>query len=102
MIIAADDLKKRVTEFVDKNPGCTAIEMIVGMKFGGDFAVDMPIMIERLVNDGSLIEVEYVQSNMDYRTKSLLFPKGKEVVITKTDTGVNVGGKELPRCKSIR
>lgn len=96
MIIAKDDLNSKITEFVGKHPGCTAIEMVVGVGFGENFTLDIPVMLETLINEGSLIEVEYVMPRMEYRVKTLLFPKGTNIVVAKDANGINVSGKILP------
>lgn len=95
-MIAKGDVNTKITEFVGKHPGCTAIEMVVGVGFGEDFAVDIPVVLETLINEGSLVEVEYVVPLMTYRVKSLLFPKGTNIVIAKGPEGINVSGKVLP------
>jgi hypothetical protein len=95
-MIAKDDVGRKITDFVGQHPGCTAIEMVVGVGFGEDFALDIPVELETLINEGSLIEVEYVLARMEYRTKSLLFPKGTSIVIAREPDGINVSGKVLP------
>ena len=40
-------------------------------------------IMEELVAAGEIIEVEYVLPSMDYRTKSMFFPKKTEIKIRK-------------------
>lgn len=36
--------------------------------------------IQELVDEGEIMEIEYVLPHMDYRTKSMYFPKGTKVI----------------------
>jgi hypothetical protein len=104
MIMSKDGIKSSILQFVSQRPGCTPIELVCGIAFGENFAVDVPVLLETLVDEGSLIEVEYVLPTMDYRTKSILFSKGSEIEIVKEANKIivfgsgdnEVGGKELP------
>lgn len=42
-------------------------------------AKDITDTLEQLVQQGKIIEVEYVLPSMNYRVKSIYFPKGTEV-----------------------
>ena len=103
MIMSKDGIKTSIIDFVSKRPGCTPIELVCGIAFGENFAVDVPVLLEKLVDEGSLIEVEYVLPTMDYRAKSILFSKGSDIEIVKEADKIivfggdnEVGGKELP------
>ena len=103
MIMSKDGIKSSIIDFVSKQPGCTPIELVCGIAFGENFAVDVPVLLEKLVDEGSLIEVEYVLPTMDYRTKSILFPKNSDIEIQKDGNTIlifggdkEVGGKTLP------
>lgn len=104
MIMSKDGIKSSMIEFVTQHPGCTAIELVCGIGFGENFAVDVPVLLEKLVDDGSMIEVEYILPTMSYRVKSILFPKGSDIEFSK-DTNISlvfgtadhkVGSKEFP------
>lgn len=105
MIMSKDGIKTSIIDFVSKRPGCTPIELVCGIAFGENFAVDVPVLLEKLVDEGSLIEVEYVLPTMDYRTKSILFPKGTDIEFSKGTEGLslvfgtvehNVDAKDFP------
>ncbi len=88
--MSKDGIKSSILAFVSTRPGCTAIELVVGVGFGENFALDIPVLLEKLVDEGSLVEVEYTLPSMSYRTKSILFPKGSNLMITKDDNGINL------------
>ena len=39
------------------------------------------VLLNNMVNDGDLVEVNYILPTMDYREKTLYFPKGTKVLI---------------------
>ena len=43
--------------------------------------LDLPRLMRELVEDGELVEVEYVLPTMNYRAKSFFLPRNSEVVV---------------------
>jgi len=80
-----DILKQAIINIVLNKQGCKATELPV------EIAVEHPELLsqldnvievlDELVEEGNLVEVEYVLPNMNYRIKSVYFPKGTQIVV---------------------
>jgi len=68
-----------VSDHIKSQPGIRAVVLIsrVHVEFPGE---DNLAIIEQMVTDGKIVEVEYVLSSMDYRIKSVYFPKGTTII----------------------
>jgi len=77
------DPKEKITQAVNNHPGIKGMELVLTLFSSSEDAVRLgetfESLIEELVQNGDLIELEYVVPTMDYRCKSLYFPKGTEL-----------------------
>ena len=67
-------MTQSILEYVNECGPVKASEILVNCRC-------TPEEIQSLVEKGELIEIEYVVPRMNYRIKSLLFPKGTEIEI---------------------
>jgi len=80
------DLKDVILELVNKGQGIKgpelATEVCVKCVEKGINATieDYRPLLEQLVKDCEIVEIEYVLPSMTYRTKSIFFPKGTEIL----------------------
>jgi hypothetical protein len=77
-------MKDIILKNISENPGIKASELVVKMmnyvseqKLQTNF--DFINVIEELIHDGYIIEVQYILPDMDYRIKSMYFPKGTNI-----------------------
>ena len=76
--------KEKIIELVTATPGIKLMSLIPKMvEFITEKNTNVPDLVEKMVLAGEIIEVEYITPQMNYRTKSLLFPKGTKVVRRK-------------------
>lgn len=63
-----------ILHFVKDNPGCSATQICNGV-IGSDedYYVDLPVLLEDLVDGGKLIEVEYILENCPHKMQSAYF-----------------------------
>lgn len=52
-------IKKTISEFVAEHPGSTSIEIVVALFSKDNHSVDMPVVLEQMVNEGLLTELTY-------------------------------------------
>lgn len=92
-----EQLKEKIIAYVNKHPGCTAVELVVGVTNPDLYSVDMPKAIGELVDSGSLCEVEYALPHMKYRCKSVFFSATSSLELRKEATSIKLfsGGKEV-------
>lgn len=107
MIKTQQEIKTSILNFVARRPGCTPIELVCDIGFGENYAVDIPVLLEKLINDGSLIELEYELPTMTYRTKILLFAKDSNIDIANDGESIIISdgqflSKILPLNTTIR
>ena len=68
------EMKEKVIELVNDFGPIKATELVVRLiDIQGTNITDI---LDELVKNGDIIEVEYTLPQMDYRVKSLYFPKG--------------------------
>ncbi len=77
-------LREAIINIVESKQGCKATEIAPLL------AKSFPELIEELgeainivddlIRHGELVEVEYILPTMDYRVKSILFPKGTKIL----------------------
>ncbi len=98
LVLAHDETKSFVLKFVERHPGCTVAEMFCGIGFRNNFAIDMPVILERLVDAGSLIEVELTHPTT-HQTKSFFYIKGSDLEVLNDGKSIlvfgSVGDKEI-------
>lgn len=78
------DMKADIAATVLECQGCKATELVVKLpewtrKGMYDSPFDFVELIEEMVDEGTLVEVEYVLPNMQYRIKSFLLPAGTSI-----------------------
>ena len=69
---------KLVCQVVEEKQGCKATELAADVRIA-TAGRDLPEAIERLVEKGELLEIEYVLPTLNFRIKSFLLPKGTEI-----------------------
>lgn len=83
------NLKETISQIVNRSTGMKAIPLITevnqranaeGFQFTHDY---YNAQIESLVKEKEIVEVEYVLAMVDYRIKSIYFPKGTTVRIVE-------------------
>lgn len=94
-VISAQLMEKMVNlikEIVEESPGIKEIDLVVKftahlLQTGETIELSgVPIALNFAVKQGEILEIEYVLSNMPYRSKSIYFPK---------ETILSYKGKEL-------
>lgn len=80
-----EEIKKYIIELVENGP-IKATEIaghypLIKMVRESNLDLDIPILLNELVEQDRILEIEYVLPKMDYRIKSIYMPKGTEVVI---------------------
>lgn len=78
-----EDWKNYIVELVTRKQGCKMIEIICDRKIHA-LECNPEKLVEELVDEGKIIEVEYVLPEMTYRVKSFLLPVGTTITV---DTG---------------
>lgn len=86
--------RKLLCEYVNEYGPCRAVQAVMHVtgeiaqgKHGAfnipanNMADGMNQTIEEAVKDGSIVELEYILPDMNYRIKSMLFPKGTALQI---------------------
>uniref|UniRef100_A0A6M3L8D9 Uncharacterized protein n=1 Tax=viral metagenome TaxID=1070528 RepID=A0A6M3L8D9_9ZZZZ len=76
-------LKDRILELV--NNGIKGTELVVKIISESDVLIhtDVVKVIEELMEQGEMIEIDYVLPSMEYRIKSFYLPKGTSISIEK-------------------
>ena len=73
-------MKEKIVEIVNRYPEIKVMSLIPKMaeylKSGGDLLGT----IDKMVDSGELVEVNYILPTMSYREKSILFPKGTKII----------------------
>jgi hypothetical protein len=78
-------MRKKISDIVEENPGIKVTELVT--KFPQEtiqkgFCVKTLMkLIEDMMRTGEIVSVSYVTTRMDYREKTILFPKGTKVCI---------------------
>jgi len=76
------DIKEWIRNYVEESgpvKGTELISKIPEQFFKKD--IDFVQVLDECVNEGLIMEIEYVVPRAHYRTKSLYFPNGSEVTI---------------------
>jgi len=76
-------IKETVKEIVNKSQGLKAVELSMRVLTETKYDVkseDIIKTIEDLVREGEIVELEYILPQMDYRIKSIYFPKGTNIL----------------------
>lgn len=75
-------LRNIILRLIEANQGLKAVELVCKV-----MGVVNPLMfdgleyqreIDRLIQEGEILEVEYILPQLNYRVKSMYFPKGTE------------------------
>jgi len=104
------DYKTIILEMIKDNPGIKATEMATDLaiktfdkldRYQKDtIFLDIDEIIRKLIYDGEIIEIEYVLKSLDYRIKSLYFPKGtSHEVISKRIEEIKTQQGDLDLCQ---
>ena len=88
------DVNKKILEIVEERPGIKATELVVPLVVWlfenydpKDYnEIDLVQSLYDLADKEEIIELSYVLPNMQYRTKSLFFPKGTLIFKEKNIT----------------
>ena len=82
-ILKRKDMKEKIIELVNDCGPIKATELIVKLIEIHDISQNNLILdiLNELVKNGDIIEVEYTLPQMNYRIKSLYFPKRTEIQI---------------------
>lgn len=78
-------LEEDIIEKIEELGGCKTTELIASLAWKPGFC-NIPNIIEKLVQEGRILEIEYVLPSQDYRIKHFVFPVGTELVIRKSGT----------------
>lgn len=81
-------LKEAIIEAVTRMQGCKTMDLfgdedVLGL-LSTEIEMSLSEVVQILVNEGELVEVEYILPARDYRIKSFLLPKGTKVVMFKS------------------
>jgi ribosome biogenesis SPOUT family RNA methylase Rps3 len=77
-------MKEKILKLISENPGIKGVELAIktitsiaekGLPINN---LDFVNELEKLVHAGDIIELEYILPQMDYKIKSMFFPKGTE------------------------
>lgn len=83
-------IEDKIIEIVKDYPGINRVSLVVKLyqRMNGldqsqlleeDFSIEQ--LLDRMVKNNSIISIEYSTPNMDYRIKSIYFPKGSQLKI---------------------
>jgi len=75
------ELKKLITERVNKLAPIKAMELIVDLISSGLDHPDLPSLLEEMVKEKLIAEIEYCPPDMDYRLKSIYFSAGTLITV---------------------
>ena len=87
-MITKEGKKQLIIDAVTAMQGCKATELCVIGNIVMDVGDELPDLITELINEGKLIEIEYVLPEMDYRIKSFLLPGKSKVYVGINTTTV--------------
>lgn len=94
-------LKDTIVKAVELHPGIKGVELVLNVMsmVGPNMFDDREYMLElsRALDSGEIIEIEYCLASMDYRIKSLYFPKGTKVNAPQTTQCDDGSVTVLPR-----
>lgn len=78
-------MKDKLLKIVSESTGIKGVDLAVAlvMEHGPANAMEMFQALKDLVENGDIIEIEYVVPHMNYRAKSIYFPKGTELMVIK-------------------
>lgn len=75
-------LAKNVLETIKENPGIKSTELAIKVAEKSKVnAGEFMEIIDALVSIGEIVEIEYTMPLMEYRIKSIYFPKESNVVL---------------------
>jgi hypothetical protein len=88
-------LREAILTTVNSHQGIKGVELVLNVMgmVGPVMFDDREYMLElsRLLDEGEIIEIEYALPTMEYRLKSLYFPKGTRINAPEAHT-INDGG----------
>lgn len=92
-MITNDELKKAILDTVNTSTGINGVQLVMTvMNHVGPTSFEhdeFHLAINRLVNEKQVVELEYVLPNMEYRVKSMYFPKGTLIIGNNDIVGRN-------------
>lgn len=77
-------MQTKIIEIIESNPGIKSVELVA--KIATEIKDEIPNgksiseILDELVENKSIIEVEYILPNINYRIKSIYFPKGTVIL----------------------
>ena len=81
--------KEAILTSVNTRQGITAVELVLNcMSFIGPSQfeeVEYTFQLAELVSNKEIVELEYILPQMDYRIKSIYFPKGTKIYVSNND-----------------
>lgn len=77
-------VKDAIRKVVSEHTGIKAVELVMEVSRQVASMDSYETELQQLIDDGEVIEVEYTLPHMDYRVKSIYFPK---------DTVIEIMGK---------
>lgn len=77
------EIKAQIKEFINNSNGIKATDLILKLISTNPLPEDLNYIscIEKLVQDGDIIEIEFNVPKMDYRIKSFYLPHGTRIKI---------------------
>lgn len=80
--LSTEQIKTRILEFFNARPGSSQIEVMLGAGINGEnFHLDLPTLMDALVEAGELVEVTYVFPSTSY-VLSIYYPKTGTITIS--------------------
>lgn len=91
MPLSTTQIKDRLLAYVEEHPGCTAIELAIKANIADEtHSLDLPILLETMVNFGELSELAYMTPSFIDTVKTVYFPNNSNVSLSATKEGINV------------
>lgn len=93
-------IRDTILATVNTQQGIKAVELVLNVLGSLGHAFDdreYLLELSRLIQEGEVIEFEYVLPNLDYRIKSIYFPKGTVIYASKANPANDGSIAILPR-----
>lgn len=95
-----DNSEILILELLNKTGGCK-LSWFIAYCFNCNSkvmaSISLPIVISNLIQVGEILEVDYVEEDMSYRVKSLIFPKRTKIEIVEQGNETFVKAELLDR-----
>jgi len=68
-MLSVNQIHSKILEYVGNNPGCGAAEIVVNAKLSDpDCSLDLPIVLETMVDKGELTQIDYSVPNGTFKS----------------------------------